>query len=82
MPGLQVHRPPLRRAGPDLSDTAASARPLVGELSNNLDNVYNFLRFWAQTANGHDGLSNYFRGFVVVNPQSATGLLQIGRAHV
>jgi len=65
----------LRRAGPDLSDTAASARPLVGELSDNLDNVYNFLRFWAQTANGHDGLSNYFRGFVVVNPQSATGLL-------
>jgi len=42
------------------------------ELSDNLDNVYNFLRFWAQTANGHDGLSNYFRGFVVVNPQSAT----------
>jgi len=65
----------LREAGPDLSDTAAAARPLVGELSDNLGNVYNFLRFWAQTANGHDGLSNYFRGFVVVNPQSATGLL-------
>jgi len=65
----------LREAGPDLSDTAAAARPLVGELSDNLGNVYNFLRFWAQTANGHDGLSNYFRGFVVINPQSATGLL-------
>ena len=65
----------LHRAGPDLRGTAAGARPLISELSHNLDDVYNFLRFWAQTANGHDGLGNYFRGFVVANPQSATGVL-------
>jgi phospholipid/cholesterol/gamma-HCH transport system substrate-binding protein len=65
----------LRRAGPDLRGSTAGARPLTAELSRNLDDVYDFLRFWAQTANGHDGLSNYFRGFVVANPQSATGVL-------
>jgi phospholipid/cholesterol/gamma-HCH transport system substrate-binding protein len=68
----------LRAAGPDLRATASSARPLVDELTGNLDNVYDFIRFWAMTANGRDALSSYFRGFVVVNPQSLTGLLPEG----
>jgi phospholipid/cholesterol/gamma-HCH transport system substrate-binding protein len=68
----------LRAAGPDLRTDAAAARPIVDELTGNLDNVYNFIRYWAMTANGRDGLSTYFRGFVVVNPQSATGLLPQG----
>jgi phospholipid/cholesterol/gamma-HCH transport system substrate-binding protein len=65
----------LRKAGPDLRGTTSGVRPLTDKLSHNVNNVLNFLRFWAQTANGHDGLGNYFRGFVVANPQSVTGLL-------
>ncbi|OJG06090.1 mce related protein [Pseudonocardia autotrophica] len=68
----------LRRAGPDLRATAAGARPLVEDLSANLDNVYNFIRFWAMTTNGSDGLSHYFRSITVVNPDSVTGMLPEG----
>lgn len=70
----------LRKAGPDLRATTAGARPVVEQLSGNLDNVFNFIRFWAMTTNGHDGLSNYFRTVSVVNPDTATGSLPPGVA--
>lgn len=70
----------LRGAGPDLRAATAGARPVVERLSGNLDNVYNFIRFWAMTTNGHDGLSNYFRTVTVVNPDMATGNLPPGAA--
>jgi phospholipid/cholesterol/gamma-HCH transport system substrate-binding protein len=65
----------LQAAGPSLRSVAHSARPLVDELSGNLDNVFNFLKYWALTTNGYDGLSHYFRAAVVVTPRSVTGLV-------
>lgn len=64
----------LRAAGPDLRASSASARPLADNLTGNMDNVLNFIRYWALTTNGHDGVSHYFRAHVIVNPDSATGL--------
>lgn len=63
----------LREGGPDLVTAANSARPIVEDLTANLDNVLNFIRYWALTTNGFDGLSHYFRAHVVVNPDTVTG---------
>jgi phospholipid/cholesterol/gamma-HCH transport system substrate-binding protein len=65
----------LQAAGPSLRAVLHSARPLVDTLSGNLDNVFNFLKYWALTTNGYDGLSHYFRAAVIVTPLSATGLV-------
>lgn len=65
----------LRKGGPDLAKTVGAARPLVETLTRNRQNVFNFLRYWALTTNGHDGLSHYFRVNASVNPATLTGLL-------
>lgn len=65
----------LRKAGPDLKGVARAARPLVTGLAGNMDNVLNFFRYWAMATNGWDGLSHYFRGMVIINPEQLTGLL-------
>ncbi|NMI00552.1 MlaD family protein [Pseudonocardia acidicola] len=65
----------LRAGSPDLRAAAGSARPLVDDLTGNLNNVFDFIRYWALTTNGHDGLSHYFRVNMIVNPDSLTGLL-------
>jgi phospholipid/cholesterol/gamma-HCH transport system substrate-binding protein len=43
-----------------------------------MDNVLNFIRYWALTTNGKDGLSHYFRAHVVATPDAATGLIPGG----
>lgn len=48
----------LRSAGPPLRTVASSGRPVVTELAGNFDNVLNFLRYWALTTNGYDGVSH------------------------
>lgn len=68
----------LRAAGPGLRSTAASARPIVEGLTANMDNVFQFLRYWALATNGRDGLSHYLRVNVIVNPASLTGLVPGG----
>jgi phospholipid/cholesterol/gamma-HCH transport system substrate-binding protein len=65
----------LRSAGPDLRAASSSARPLAENLTGNLDNVLSFIRYWALTTNGHDGLSHYLRVNLIVNPDTVTGLL-------
>lgn len=65
----------LRAASPDLRTASASARPVVEDLTANLDNVLNFVRYWALTTNGYDGLSHYLRVNFVVNQDSATSVL-------
>ncbi|WP_245773948.1 MlaD family protein [Pseudonocardia ammonioxydans] len=64
----------LKGASPDLREASASARPIADNLTGNLDNVLDFIRYWALTTNGHDGLSHYFRVNLLVNPDSVTGL--------
>lgn len=63
----------LRKAGPSVADSAGAAQPLVDKLSGNLSNVLDYLKFWALTTNGHDGVSHYFRAMTVLTPQTATG---------
>ena len=63
----------LRVAGPDLTDTSKGLRPIVEQLSGNIDNVLNFIRYWALTTNGRDGLSHYFRAHLNVEPTAVTG---------
>ncbi|WP_250283927.1 MlaD family protein [Frankia sp. CiP1_Cm_nod2] len=65
----------LRPSGPDTVAAASSLKPLVGELSDNIVNVFNFIKYWALATNGSDGLSHYFRGMVVVTPDILTGLV-------
>lgn len=68
----------LRKAGPDLKGSAKGAKPIVTELNDNLGNVLSFIRYWALTTNGRDGLAHYFRGNFVLTPDSVTGLLPGG----
>jgi phospholipid/cholesterol/gamma-HCH transport system substrate-binding protein len=68
----------LRRAGPDLRGTAKGARPVVNGLLGNLRNVLDFVRDWALTTNGEDGLSHYFRAHLVITNEIATGLIPGG----
>ncbi|MGW6356376.1 MlaD family protein [Streptomyces sp. NPDC055092] len=70
----------LAKDGPPLRSVAKSAKPLVGELSNNIGSVMNFIRGWALSTNGADGLGHYFRALVTISPYIATGLLPGGTA--
>lgn len=54
----------LRKAGPNLRTSLAGARPVVDELADDMDTVMTFIRQWALTTNGYDGVSHYFRGHV------------------
>ncbi|SNR88693.1 phospholipid/cholesterol/gamma-HCH transport system substrate-binding protein [Haloechinothrix alba] len=63
----------LREAGPDLRSVAADAEPVVTGLANNFDDVLDFLRNWALTTNGYDGLSHYFRAHLVLDPTQLAG---------
>lgn len=63
----------LRPAARDLRGVAREVRPLALTLTDNLDNVLDFVRFWALTTNGSDGLSNYFRAHIVVNEETLAG---------
>ncbi|MFC7501316.1 MlaD family protein [Nocardioides sp. GCM10030258] len=67
----------LRQAGPDLASTAASLKPLSRALlDNHLQDVMDFVRKWALSTNGRDGLSHYFRGVVYVTPSTLSQLAQ------
>jgi phospholipid/cholesterol/gamma-HCH transport system substrate-binding protein len=68
----------LRRAGPDLRGTMKGARPVVTGLLSNLRNVLDFVKYWALTTNGEDGLSHYFRAHLVVTSEIASGLVPGG----
>ena len=64
----------LRPGTAALPAVGASAHRLVGDLTPHFKTVLDFVRYWAMSTNGRDGLSNYFRAFVVTTPKS---LLQI-----
>jgi phospholipid/cholesterol/gamma-HCH transport system substrate-binding protein len=65
----------LRNAGPDLASAARSLRPIGRELlDEHLGDVMAFVRKWALSTNGRDGLSHYFRGVVYVTPETLNDL--------
>jgi phospholipid/cholesterol/gamma-HCH transport system substrate-binding protein len=70
----------LRQGGPDLRGTAAGAKPVASQLlDQNLRGVLDFVKLWAMSTNGSDGLSHYFRGVAYATPQNfgriATGAI-------
>lgn len=65
----------LENAGPALSRAARSARPVGNELlDKHLGDVMAFVRKWALSTNGRDGLSHYFRGVFYVTPTTLRSL--------
>lgn len=68
----------LRELGGDLKHSSASLRPVVGELDGNIVNVMEFIKRWALTTNGRDGLGHYFRANVGVGVDSVSGQTPLG----
>lgn len=67
----------LRQTGPDLAVAAASLKPVSRALlDEQLTGVMEFVRKWALSTNGRDGLSHYFRGVVYVTPSTLSQLAQ------
>lgn len=60
----------LRPGGAALRGVSASANRIVGDLSQKFTTVLDFVKFWALSTNGKDGISNYFRGQIVDTPQA------------
>lgn len=63
----------LQKSGPPLRSDASSARPVVNNLAGNFNNVLNFVRGWALSTNGSDGIAHYFRAMVIATPNIGTG---------
>ncbi|MBV9313158.1 MAG: MCE family protein [Pseudonocardia sp.] len=63
----------LHRLGPDFTRTTTGLSPIVREASKNINAVLDFVRYWALTTNGKDGLTHYFRATMVVGPTTITG---------
>lgn len=65
----------LRAAGPDLRNTAQGVRPLGDQLlDTHLSDLMDFVKKWALSTNGRDGLSHYFRGMAFVTPKTLQDL--------
>ncbi len=67
----------LHALGPDLTSTAKGLRPITKDLRGNIDNVLNFIRYWALTTNGKDGISHYFRAHILESPQAHDGKIPV-----
>lgn len=59
----------LRKTAPHVRAVSGHARPVVEALTGNIGNVLDFIRNWALTTNGHDGISHYFRAQLVISPE-------------
>lgn len=70
-------RPVVEALGPgvtSLRGISRDARTLVTQLQPRLSVILDAAKFWALSTNGMDGLGNYFRGVLAIEPQA---LLQI-----
>ncbi|HWU32110.1 MAG TPA: MlaD family protein [Marmoricola sp.] len=64
----------LRQSGSGLATAVHGTTGVVNELTQNRDNLLAYVRNWALTTNGFDGLSHYFRVNATINPATLTGL--------
>lgn len=64
-----------RRAGPGLARTTTGLQRVTGALTRNRENLFDYVRYWALSTNGRDGLSHYFRVNATLSPDTLTGLL-------
>jgi phospholipid/cholesterol/gamma-HCH transport system substrate-binding protein len=65
----------LHELGPDFKATGQGVAPIFREASQNVNSVLGFVRNWALTTNGRDGLSHYFRAFGVGSPEIVTSAI-------
>ncbi|MDQ6524579.1 MlaD family protein [Nocardioides sp. LHD-245] len=65
----------LEAAAPGLARSTSGVEKVADRLTGNRDKLFDWIRFWALTTNGRDGLSHYFRVGAVVDPDMLTGLL-------
>lgn len=70
----------LASLSPDMKTTARSGRRIATGALDNLTTILDFVKYWALTTNGQDGLSHYFRAHVVVTSEVLTGLIPKGEA--
>lgn len=66
-----------RRAGAGLATSTDGVQRLTKAITRNREDVFNYIRYWALTTNGYDGLSHYFRAHYVVDPDTILGLLPV-----
>lgn len=66
-----------RRAGDGLATSTDGVQRLTKAITRNREDVFNYIRYWALTTNGYDGLSHYFRAHYVVDPDTILGLLPV-----
>ncbi|MFC7506083.1 MlaD family protein [Nocardioides sp. GCM10030258] len=68
----------LASLSPDMKSTAHNGRRIATGALDNLTTILDFVKYWALTTNGQDGLSHYFRAHVVVTTEVLTGLVPKG----
>jgi phospholipid/cholesterol/gamma-HCH transport system substrate-binding protein len=68
----------LHALGGDLVKTSDALAPALRQLTGNVNNVLNFIRFWALTTNGSDGVSHYFRAHLDAQASALNGNLPAG----
>ncbi|MCW2816081.1 MAG: organic solvent transporter substrate-binding protein [Nocardioides sp.] len=65
----------LSASSGDMRATARNGRVIATGVLDNLTTVLDFVKYWALTTNGSDGLSHYFRAHVVVTTDIVGGLV-------
>jgi len=63
----------LAALAPDMEATADHGRVIGTQALDHLTTVMDFIKYWALTTNGQDGLSHYFRAHLVISDAIATG---------
>lgn len=67
----------LSKSGPQVARIGANVKPISDQLlEKNISGLMGFVRGWALSTNGYDGLSHYFRGVVYVTPTTLKSLLR------
>lgn len=69
---IEKATPVVERLGPgtrSLRGVSSDSRKLLAEIQPDLQVVLDFVRGWALSTNGMDGLGNYFRGVVAYTPK-------------
>lgn len=69
----------VRRSSSGLATTTTGLQKVTADLTRNRENLFNYIRYWALTTNGRDGLSHYFRVNATLNPDVIAGLLPAPR---
>lgn len=65
----------LSSLSPDMRATARQGRTIATSALDNISTIMTFIRNWALTTTGQDGLSHYFRAHLVITTEVVTGLV-------